>query len=144
MRIHAIACAAIYIAAVAGCSAEWVERAPANDPGNVAAGEAPYHRPPSYEPDPLLSPVPPQGSEPPPTGQEQVHSPTATPPGNPPYREEPGGKPPEHQHAPGGGAKPAPTRYTCPMHPDVRTTAPGKCPKCGMTLVPVAPNGGRQ
>src|SRR4051794_18689108 len=29
------------------------------------------------------------------------------------------------------------TRYTCPMHPDVVTDAPGKCPKCGMTLVPV-------
>jgi Heavy metal binding domain len=26
--------------------------------------------------------------------------------------------------------------YTCPMHPEVRTTAPGRCPKCGMTLVP--------
>src|SRR4051812_28116832 len=27
------------------------------------------------------------------------------------------------------------TRYTCPMHPEVITDAPGKCPKCGMTLV---------
>jgi hypothetical protein len=25
--------------------------------------------------------------------------------------------------------------YTCPMHPEVITTAPGKCPKCGMDLV---------
>lgn len=29
--------------------------------------------------------------------------------------------------------------YTCSMHPDIRTNAPGKCPKCGMTLVPVTP-----
>ena len=29
--------------------------------------------------------------------------------------------------------------YTCSMHPDTRTSAPGKCPKCGMTLVPVNP-----
>lgn len=29
--------------------------------------------------------------------------------------------------------------YTCSMHPDVRTSAPGKCPKCGMTLVAVNP-----
>lgn len=29
--------------------------------------------------------------------------------------------------------------YTCSMHPDIRTTAPGKCPKCAMTLVPVNP-----
>lgn len=24
--------------------------------------------------------------------------------------------------------------YTCPMHPDVTTAAPGACPKCGMRL----------
>ena len=24
--------------------------------------------------------------------------------------------------------------YQCPMHPDVRASEPGKCPKCGMTL----------
>lgn len=28
--------------------------------------------------------------------------------------------------------------YTCPMHPDVRTDAPGRCPYCGMTLVSVS------
>jgi hypothetical protein len=26
--------------------------------------------------------------------------------------------------------------YFCPMHRAVRQTAPGKCPKCGMDLVP--------
>lgn len=26
--------------------------------------------------------------------------------------------------------------YLCPMHPDVRQTTPGKCPKCGMDLLP--------
>src|SRR6266436_5465999 len=30
------------------------------------------------------------------------------------------------------------TIYTCPMHPEVRSTAPGTCPKCGMRLVPIA------
>ncbi len=25
--------------------------------------------------------------------------------------------------------------YVCPMHPDVTSTQPGKCPKCGMTMV---------
>jgi Cu+-exporting ATPase len=29
--------------------------------------------------------------------------------------------------------------YTCPMHPEIRQPAPGNCPKCGMTLEPVAP-----
>ncbi|HYR58904.1 MAG TPA: heavy metal-binding domain-containing protein [Chthoniobacteraceae bacterium] len=36
----------------------------------------------------------------------------------------------------GADAKPAPTgAYTCPMHPEVRSDKPGKCPKCGMKLV---------
>lgn len=25
---------------------------------------------------------------------------------------------------------------SCPMHPEVTSTTPGRCPKCGMTLVP--------
>jgi len=28
-------------------------------------------------------------------------------------------------------------RYTCPMHPQIVQDAPGKCPLCGMTLVPL-------
>src|ERR1019366_8433287 len=27
-------------------------------------------------------------------------------------------------------------QYTCPMHPDIIRDAPGRCPKCGMQLVP--------
>jgi hypothetical protein len=84
-----------------GCSAELVERPAASDPTSVAAAEAPVHPTPSYQPDPLLSEVPPRSPEPPPTGKEQIHSPTATPPGNPPLREEPGGKKPHH-HPEGG------------------------------------------
>ncbi len=34
-----------------------------------------------------------------------------------------------HQHGT------AATKYTCTMHPDVVMDKPGKCPKCGMTLV---------
>lgn len=26
--------------------------------------------------------------------------------------------------------------YTCPMHADVIRQGPGKCPKCGMPLIP--------
>ena len=33
----------------------------------------------------------------------------------------------------------ADTLYTCPMHPEVISHEPGKCPKCGMTLVPKKP-----
>ena len=35
--------------------------------------------------------------------------------------------------APGGG----PT-YTCPMHAEITRPEPGKCPICGMTLVPMS------
>jgi len=30
----------------------------------------------------------------------------------------------------------AATSYICPMHSDVRQSASGKCPHCGMALVP--------
>jgi Cu+-exporting ATPase len=42
-------------------------------------------------------------------------------------------------------AKPEPQKsvdsseYTCPMHPEVRSSHPGSCPKCGMALEPVSP-----
>ena len=33
--------------------------------------------------------------------------------------------------------KPGPAQiYLCPMHSDVRQANPGKCPKCGMDLLP--------
>jgi Cu+-exporting ATPase len=50
-----------------------------------------------------------------------------------------------HDHRPSGAAAaaappgPAGRRYTCPMHPEIVRDAPGSCPKCGMTLVPMPP-----
>ena len=49
-------------------------------------------------------------------------------------------RPPARMHSHGeqmgraghGGA----ATYSCPMHPEVRQSSPGRCPKCGMTLVP--------
>ncbi|WP_235832095.1 multicopper oxidase domain-containing protein [Flavobacterium ranwuense] len=31
--------------------------------------------------------------------------------------------------------KKQPATYTCPMHPEIHANKPGKCPKCGMTLI---------
>lgn len=39
-----------------------------------------------------------------------------------------------HDH----GAEPA-AAYTCPMHPEIVRSEPGRCPICGMKLVPKAP-----
>ena len=53
-----------------------------------------------------------------------------------------------HRHAHRQPEEPAPeyaaeaapgTEYTCPMHPEVRQSGPGTCPKCGMALEPVQP-----
>ena len=47
----------------------------------------------------------------------------------------------DHPHAASTPDSAAPlsssTRYTCPMHPEIVQDAPGSCPKCGMTLVPI-------
>jgi hypothetical protein len=32
--------------------------------------------------------------------------------------------------------RPSAVTYVCPMHPEVTSSEPGRCPKCGMNLVP--------
>jgi hypothetical protein len=45
-----------------------------------------------------------------------------------------------HHHssvsAPTAEVQAASETYVCPMHPDVKRSTPGKCPICGMKLVP--------
>ena len=43
---------------------------------------------------------------------------------------------PKHDHALSSGSQPEATLYVCPMHPEVVSSAPGSCPKCGMKLIP--------
>ena len=54
-------------------------------------------------------------------------------------------RPPEQQpaanHVDGHGSHGADARagddeYACPMHPEVVSSGPGRCPKCGMDLQP--------
>lgn len=40
---------------------------------------------------------------------------------------------------PSSASQQAGEQWTCPMHPEVIQSAPGKCPKCGMKLVPAQP-----
>jgi hypothetical protein len=44
---------------------------------------------------------------------------------------------PPRDPAADGGVPPETTEYVCPMHPDVREAKPGRCPRCGMALVPM-------
>lgn len=47
-----------------------------------------------------------------------------------------GGDAQQHGHELHGQAKKEPEKkYTCPMHPEILSNEPGKCPKCGMNLV---------
>lgn len=39
---------------------------------------------------------------------------------------------------------PADSVYACPMHPEVTSHEPGRCPKCGMTLVLQEPPRGQK
>jgi hypothetical protein len=50
---------------------------------------------------------------------------------------------PHPQPRPSASAKPAPAAdlaYVCPMDRDIRSTGPGKCPRCGMQLVAGVPD----
>lgn len=42
----------------------------------------------------------------------------------------------ESSPAPSTSASATAKKYTCTMHPEVVQDKPGKCPKCGMKLVP--------
>jgi Cu(I)/Ag(I) efflux system membrane fusion protein len=40
----------------------------------------------------------------------------------------------EHRHSPEQSEE---TTYTCSMHPQIRQSEPGRCPLCGMDLIPL-------
>ena len=49
-------------------------------------------------------------------------------------------KPPTEPTSPTHLPTTAPTMYACPMHPEVVQSSLGRCPKCGMRLVPAEPS----
>lgn len=91
---------------VVGCSARQIE-VPLNHPANPAASEAP--------PQPESATLKNE-----PVNGAQTHGDEAPIAG---HAQHPGGQP---------AAVTAP--YRCPMHPDVRSDKPGRCPICGMQL----------
>jgi hypothetical protein len=44
--------------------------------------------------------------------------------------------PSQQQGGPADGEPKSDVIYVCPMHSDVTSKEPGKCPRCGMSLVP--------
>ena len=92
---------------------------PVDHPANPEAQEAPMQAPPK-----ILSESP-QGLPDGPSASPSEH-------------------PVDHEHETGGEGQAKPstaepespqeTVYSCPMHPEVKASAPGRCPKCGMAL----------
>ena len=134
-----------------GCASSQMETTPEH-PASPRAAEAPL--PPVGE---ALS-EPEEPSAPPPGGEaanaSAAHShdmaqpppATGTGPADTPTRDgHQGHVPAANTPAHGAHNAPAPAtgeqaeRWTCPMHPEVIQPGPGKCPKCGMKLVPVTP-----
>jgi heavy metal-binding protein len=125
--------AALLVLVMTGCAATYTEPViPQDHPANPAAQAAP---PPERSGTLDLSRVepltPPVAAEMPGMPHGHAHGAAATPPAGdarPTPPSQPGREPPS-----AGGESTA--IYTCPMHPEVVSDKPGRCPKCGMQLV---------
>ena len=124
---------------LAGCAATYTEpRVPEDHPGNPAAQG---------------SPLPERSGTLDLARVEPVTTPAGRVPAAPPAHGygAPGapaggaqaGQPREPVREPPTPAGEAATTYTCPMHPEVVSSEPGRCPKCGMTLVKKTEGGER-
>lgn len=112
---------ALFACVFGGCASVPVRSLPADHPANPQATEAMTNPPSTTLRSAIEAPALGQ-MQPAVEGSEQVHK-MDTP------------QPVENRTEPGKQL------YTCPMHPEVIRDAPGKCPKCGMELVPKKPSG---
>ena len=114
MRLLPLLC--LSVLGVAGCGSARLPEVGGTHPASPTAAEAPMPRPSS-----VLD-----------VGGSNA-------PANPPPTKASDG--PHAHHGEGAQAPPAAPEklYTCPMHAEVVSKTPGKCPKCGMALVPKKP-----
>jgi hypothetical protein len=128
---------------VLGCASEPKPRPTALDPSSPAAPESPplavtvlASRRPDQPPGTPEVPSSRDDKAPsmPLSGAEHGHSHEGSPRAADKDKDGEGGK---------VGKQPV-TLYTCPMHPEVISDKPGRCPKCGMTLVPKEPSEGKK
>ena len=131
MRMKLVPCVGLSACLLVGaCASEPLPRPARIDPANPAAAESPplavnalAGGGPALEASPPAA-EPAEPPAPPAAHGEHQHGAAATP-------SDRGAK----DHPPGGSEQQA-TTYTCPMHPEVVSDKPGRCPKCGMNLVP--------
>jgi hypothetical protein len=136
----AVVVTGIFVGAGAACASEPKPRPATIDPSNPAAAEGARLEVAALNPATPPAPTPPAATQ-----QEQA---PAAPVPAAEHGHDHGGTKPAPKKAPAEETekpkKPSATVYTCPMDPDVTSDKPGKCPKCGMKLVPKEPAEGKK
>jgi hypothetical protein len=136
-----IVAAAILAAPLAACASEPKPRPTALDPSNPTAPEG------ARFDVAALSAAAAPASPPASTAARDEKAPAAPAPAADHGHDHGGTAPPAKKDKPGEAdkpKKPSAAVYTCPMDPEVTSDKPGKCPKCGMKLVPKDPAEGKK